>query len=112
MFTFTVGSDGSAGTLALSGGLTIQRAQELKAALVEATGKAERIVLNLEQVSEVDLSAIQLLCAMHRHLQENGKKLTLSGKLPESFLAAVEIAGYKNCSGEGDTSGLWTGVSN
>lgn len=112
MFQFTKNADGASGTLALSGGLTIQRAQELKTVLVNASEQAQHLSLNLEQVSEVDLSGLQLLCALHRQLQGTGKQLTITGRIPEPFKAAVEISGYKLCSGEGDASGLWTGVSN
>lgn len=112
MFNFTMNPEGSSGTLTLAGSLTIQRAQELKAALLEAAGQAQQVHLNLEQVSDVDLAAIQLVCALHRQLQGTGKKLTVMGKIPPAFSRTVELSGYKVCAGDGDTSGLWTGVSN
>ena len=52
--------------LKLDGSWTIERAQELKHALVEALKDSDHITIETEGLREVDLSALQLLCSAHR----------------------------------------------
>ena len=100
------------GALTLAGDLTIQRAQELKDVLVAATAsEVTTLVLNLEAVTGADLTALQLLCAAHRKLLDAGKALSLSGDAPRAFREAIDAAGFSGCVHQGDTVGLWKGVS-
>jgi anti-anti-sigma factor len=99
------------GTLVLSGDLTIQHAQELKTVLVTAEQQVKHLVLKLEGVTQADLAALQLLCAMHRQLLDSGKQISIAGNIPRAFHDAVSAAGYTDCVKHGDTLGLWKGGS-
>ena len=112
MTQITLELAGDTAILTLAGEMTIQRATLLKGKLQEALSKAHHLVLNLERVTGMDLSALQLLCSVHRTLLTDGKSLSLAGAMPESIRETIVLAGYKDCAAENDNSGLWKGVTN
>lgn len=96
--------------LTLKGALTIERANELKLVLLDALDKNDNVVLNLEAVTEVDLSCLQLLCSAHRTSLDRHKQLSLEGRQPESFQQTVRDAGYTRpvgCHKESHQRCLW-----
>ncbi|MBF0284733.1 MAG: STAS domain-containing protein [Magnetococcales bacterium] len=112
MTQITLEVAGETATLTLAGDMTIQRATLLKGKLLEALTRATHVALKLEHVSSIDLSALQLLCSVHRTLLGDGKTLSVIGFVPESVREAITLAGYKDCAPENDNSGLWKGVLN
>ena len=101
-----------AGILMLEGAFTIERANELKQLLVNALKDKNRVALNLEGITEVDLSCLQLLCSAHRTSMELKKRLTVEGRQPEVFQRAVKDAGFTRpvgCHKDPDKSCLWLG---
>lgn len=111
MIEFSLDDSGGTGTLVLSGSLTIQNAQPLKDALMKAVS-TDRLVMNMEQVEAIDLTAIQLLCIAHRNLITNGKTLDLVGIIPDIIKESVWEAGFLDCTSGNDSIGLWTGEKN
>ncbi|MBF0183402.1 MAG: STAS domain-containing protein [Magnetococcales bacterium] len=112
MIDFSVDESGTSGTLLLSGSLTIQHALALKEALVRAGSEVKQVVINLDQVSSLDLTALQLLCAAHRDWIKAGKKITREGNVPDIVNRVVRESGFVGCSAGNDAIGLWTGASN
>lgn len=112
MMEFSEDDSGSSGTLTLTGPLTIQHAQPLKEIFLKAIGAVEKLVVNLEQVEEMDLTALQLFCAAHRNLMESGKTLAVEGTIPESVHKAVWESGFTACAGKDDNSTIWMGATN
>lgn len=112
MTQFTMETSAS-GAMALnvSGDLTIQHAQALKEALMDAIGQVDHLVLRLEGVTGADLAGLQLLCAAQRHMLDRKKKFSVEGKIPSAFHEAVMLAGYVKCAGGADNSGIWKGVA-
>jgi anti-anti-sigma factor len=84
---------GENGQINLSGELTVQYASELHAALVEAQNTVTDLVVNLEDISEVDVSCLQLMCAAHRSAVRFQKSFAL-GKVCPEVKKAVEETGY------------------
>ena len=112
MFELTVDENGSAGNLDLSGDLTIQYAQALKEAFVDAASKVSSLAIKVSDVGRVDLAGMQVLCAAHRSMVQDGKSLTIDGKISESLQTAVKDAGFSGCIDKNnDNSGLWSGES-
>ena len=102
--------EGGTGTLILDGDMTVQRAGELKTALVEALDKAACLVIDLGNITDADLSCLQLLCSAHRTALKSNKSVSLAENAPQLFWDIVKKAGYsckdpccddKNC--------LWIG---
>ena len=110
MIDFTVDDTEGGAVLTLSGDITIQRAAQLKDALVNAVEKVKHLTLNLEAVTAMDLTALQLLCAMHRSLTGSGKTLAVAGVVPAAVRQVVTDSGYVGCGGVEDESELWKGV--
>ncbi len=98
--------------LKLEGRCTIEQANDLKALLVEALDSANGLVLDLERVSEADITCLQLICAAHSAFLKSNRKLSLNDNLPECIRRIVTQAGYGravSCHGESDASCLWKG---
>ncbi|MEO5332124.1 MAG: STAS domain-containing protein [Magnetococcus sp. YQC-5] len=117
MFHYTMDNSRSTGQLNLTGDLTIRNAINLKDALSNAmeqiqTSKASQLELNFSEVERMDLTTLQTLCAAHRSLIKQGIALTLAGPLPTALRETVQQAGFVDCGGKKETSGLWMGVKN
>jgi len=78
----------------IGGELTISYAGQLREIFLQALSESKMIKLNLEQVTEVDLSCLQLLCSAHRTAVSIGKNFIRSGECPESLKSAAERAGF------------------
>lgn len=111
MINFDMDVATSTGTLVLSGALTIAHARDLHAGLVDVVSQVGRLVVNLEQVDSVDLTSLQLLCAAHRRLVQQGKEMVVTGAVPDLVRQAVFDSGYVGCVGGNDDGGLWKGVN-
>ncbi|MGC8494785.1 MAG: STAS domain-containing protein [Syntrophobacteraceae bacterium] len=98
--------------LKLRGDWTIERAGELKPALLEALANSEQIVIDMGELSGLDLSTIQLLCSAHRKSIRCGKQLGLGERKPEALKRMVREAGLVRtvgCHKDPCKSCLWTG---
>lgn len=81
--------------LKLEGDLTIQVAGELRDAVLRAQESAGHLALNLETVTGVDVSCLQVFCSAHRTLVKSGRQLSLVHPVPASFMQSVREAGYE-----------------
>jgi len=102
--------EGGTGKLILDGDMTVQRAGELKTALIEALDKATSVVIDMEHITDADLSFLQLLCSAHRTSLKINKTVSLSENAPQFFWDTVKKAGY-SCKDPGcdDQNCLWIG---
>ncbi|MBF0213264.1 MAG: STAS domain-containing protein [Magnetococcales bacterium] len=112
MFHFSMDTARSVGTLSLTGDLTIRNAAEFKEAVANAMDQTQQLELNLSEVERIDLTTLQILCAAHRTMLKKGRTLTISGAIPPALRETMQQAGFVDCGGEKETSGLWKGVSN
>lgn len=99
--------------LKFEGRCTVERAHELKAILSESLQGHEAIVIDLEALTEVDLSCLQILCAAHRLSLRLNKRLQLGAERPEVFDRAVRTAGFARtlgCHKDPNMTCLWKGA--
>ena len=82
------------GELAFDGDLTIERAAEFKAELLKSLEAAQSITVNLDNVTEADLSCLQLLCAMYKSCGKADKELIVQSQDSELFKQLLHDAGY------------------
>ena len=84
---------GAAGTLTLSGSVDIFEAQAVYTAAQRALAdpKAVSLCADLSEVQRLDLSALQILCALRRDLEAAGR--TVQFQMPDTLAAAVARAG-------------------
>lgn len=100
----------SPGSLIMSGSLSIENSARIKEALTNALERSEHIVLKLEEDSSVDLSFLQMLCAVHRAATAKQKTLEVLGLTAENFEQMVRDSGYARtcgCSWDKDHTCLW-----
>lgn len=99
------------GTLVkIKGEFTIQWVNEFWAALVEAVDKSEIVEIALDEVTEMDVSALQLLCSAHRASVRRHKQLRVSGERPAVFSQTALSAGFArqtSCPLDTGNSCLW-----
>ncbi len=96
--------------MTLDGDLTLSQAGELRTLLIKALINADRVVLEFGSVTDIDLSALQLLCSAHRSAVRLNKQLIFSGEWPGLFKQAVSDAGYARFAGchlDRENSCLW-----
>lgn len=100
------------GVLRLKGSWTIERAHELKQALLDALMADESVVIGLEGLAEADLSCLQLFCSAHRTSLKLGKHLALNQEKSGAFKRVVRDAGFARtlgCHGDPHEGCLWVG---
>ncbi len=81
-------------TLTIRGELTVQNAAALQGMLIRSLESSLNLTINLKDVTEMDLSFLQLLCSVHRTSTDLKKNLTLSRHCPEVFRDVVKSAGF------------------
>ena len=78
----------------LCGDLTLQNAAAIKSQFVKAVaGRSKKIVFRFEDVSDVDLSFVQILCSAHRMAHDKGKSIEFQGCWPEPFSNLIKESG-------------------
>jgi len=101
---------GNKGIVMLSGDLTLPYAEELKGVFLKALVETDDVSVGFENVQEVDLSCLQLLCSAHRSAVRLKKSITFNTALPQAFKEAADAAGFtrlKGCKLDCDKSCLW-----
>ena len=85
---------GSIGLLKLKGEVNITGARDLKEALLRAIGRADKVYLDMAEVTCVDISCLQLLCSAHRTSVKLNKTLSWNSAIPEAFNKTSDEAGF------------------
>jgi anti-anti-sigma factor len=91
----TVEQGGDVCLVRLEGEINIAAAAELKASLLKALGSGSELRVDLRSVTELDVTALQLLWAAEREARGSGKAFALGGAAPESVLLAVNEVGLE-----------------
>ncbi len=98
------------GVIKFSGDMTVQHAINNRDVLIKALKATDKVLLDFENVTDVDLAGLQLLCSAHRTVILSGKQISCIGPLPEVMRKAVERAGYDRligCREDGQESCIW-----
>ena len=103
--------DGNVGILRLAGTLTIEYAERLREALLAALEESVRLTLDCSEVTDVDLSGLQLLCSAHRTASSGRHQLELLLPMPAALHRAFNEVGLVRlracCSVAPGTPCLW-----
>ena len=86
---------GNTTTVKIEGPLTIEHAIELKTFISNIYANPEDIVMDLDDVTEIDLSCIQLICSANLSFEKSRKQLIRKSVLPEEITHVLYEAGYK-----------------
>ena len=85
-----MGESGS--VLHISGNLSIETAEELRAAMLDPLAAASDISLDLSAVEACDTAALQLLCSACKTAQARGKRLEFVG-MPDAVVQTALALG-------------------
>jgi anti-anti-sigma factor len=77
----------------LEGAIDIAAAAELKQRLLEAFASGHEVRVELAGVTDLDVTAVQLLWAARRQAEVAGAGFAFAGKLPEPVTGALVHAG-------------------
>ena len=102
--------EGRTTRLCFEGELTIKRASEIRAQLLESLSEFQHVEVEIGDVANVDLSYLQLMCSAHRFAAKNGKKITLINQDGSLFSEVKIIAGFvtgKECGFNRENNCLW-----
>jgi anti-anti-sigma factor len=78
----------------LQGELNVASAAELKKLLLDALASQREVQVDLENASELDVTAVQLLWAAERETRASGKRFSVAGKVPELIAVSLREAGF------------------
>ena len=81
--------------LRLEGGIDITCAADLKRLLLEALASGKDLQLDLERVTDLDVTAIQLLWSAGFEAERSGAGVAVAGRVPEEIAFAVREAGLE-----------------
>jgi anti-anti-sigma factor len=80
--------------LRMDGIIDIVSAQELKEHLVRALEDSREIQISIDAVTDLDVTAMQLLWAAGRAARESGVAFALTGPAPKHIASAIGEAGF------------------
>jgi anti-anti-sigma regulatory factor len=77
----------------LDGAIDSACAMDLKVAFLEAFNRGKKIRISLEETTDLDITAFQLLWAAEREATRLGLDFALEGELPEKARSGLAIVG-------------------
>lgn len=80
--------------LTLSGALTVKHAKALRAALLESVRKSPTLELDVENINDLDVSFVQLVCSAHRMAADLNTQITITGLEQERFSRILGNFGF------------------
>lgn len=95
MINFNIEQPGDVGVLKLEGSFGIQDIEELKSSLVRALQTVDKVFVDIKNVSDVDISCLELFCSVHRTSVSLQKTLAFSSTISEPFRKVVSEGGFK-----------------
>jgi anti-anti-sigma factor len=82
----------------LDGAIDISSAAELKTVLLQALSSATEVRVRLDQVTYLDVTAVQLLFAAGQQARRSGGSIEILGQVPAAVLSALADAGFHSLS--------------
>ena len=96
--------------LTINGSVTIENIDALKKVLINLMDQTDSLMINIADISEVDITFLQLLCSAHKTMIIRNKRLTISESCMETFRKTINNSGYsqhKGCGLDKTDSCLW-----
>ena len=96
--------------LTITGSVTIENIDAVKKVLVDIIDQSDHVMVNIADITEVDVTFLQLLCSAHKSMISRNKTLSISESCSKSFLKTIDNSGYsqhKGCKIDTTGSCLW-----
>ncbi len=110
----TLKQAGAGRLVTLEGDLTLPHAEEMKKAFLKALVEADDVSIGFNDIRDVDLSCLQMLCSVHRSALRLKKQVRFADIPPKILKAAADATGYsrlKGCKLDCEKSCLWAVVA-
>ena len=91
-------------TIRLEGEVGIASAAELKELLVQALGFGKQIRVSLQSVTDLDVTAVELLWAARRQAKASSVAFAIEGPLPPLVLSGLLQSGFDDFAAEVDAA--------
>lgn len=85
--------------IVLEGKLTIEEASIKKDVFNDAYSKHQNVCIDLEKVTDIDISGIQLLCSASMFFEKKNKNLTIKSKNNDKIIQVLKELGYNHKDG-------------
>lgn len=76
--------------MTITGELTEDRSKELTEAVIRALQGAKHLILDIEDVTSLDISCLMLLCSAYSITTALNKRMTLAGACPYAVRSLIE----------------------
>ncbi|RQD67488.1 MAG: STAS domain-containing protein [Desulfonatronovibrio sp. MSAO_Bac4] len=93
MANFEVSSDSTKAVMNLQGNLNVEHASELHRMILETLQKHEVVQIDMSNVESVDLTFLQLVCALYKEAVRGGKRLIFE-PIPHRIVKKAEKMGF------------------
>ena len=103
---------GTVAAVTLEGSVTIAHAAEFKELLVRVVSGATEVVVDMEKITHLDLSGIQLFCSACRSAEDGGVRLRQREMGSEVIASALDEAGFnrlETCAEQRCDTCFWKG---
>lgn len=110
MIDIKVEKSGDVADIKVSGELNILDAEELKKVFIDALSTCGSVLVHANNVEDIDLPSIQLLCSAHKTALNLNKTLAFSDSVPDVIRQIFISAGYSRhigCSLDKNNTCLW-----
>jgi anti-anti-sigma regulatory factor len=101
---------GTSWALTIEGAFTLPYINEIRDALLRTMQRADDIVVDMQAVTDLDVSGFQVMCAAHKSAIRLGKRLSFAGAPPAAVREITRRAGYvrqSSCMSGADGRCLW-----
>jgi hypothetical protein len=78
----------------ICGSMSIQHGEAIRTALLEALDSCQELLLDLEQVTDVDLIGLQFICSAHRTAAARQKQFSVKVDSGSLIINAATAAGF------------------
>ncbi|MCX7965642.1 MAG: STAS domain-containing protein [Syntrophorhabdaceae bacterium] len=80
--------------LRFSGDLTVINAEKIKSQILHSIQDTDHLVLNLTDITDMDISFLQILCSAHKTALNSGKFITIDGDSFNTIKPHMERSGF------------------
>jgi anti-anti-sigma regulatory factor len=78
----------------IEGDVTIEQARDFQGRLAEMITEKACLILDVERIGDIDITALQTLCSAHRTAEGLNASLMIGRNWPEGFRQSVKDTGF------------------
>jgi anti-anti-sigma regulatory factor len=93
--SISLNQSGESSLIHLEGTIDISSAAELKTALLDALKQSKSVLVALDEATDLDVTAVELLWAAGREAKVSGLDFKCTGLLQQPIRAALAEAGFE-----------------